>query len=123
MATRYLEWYVDNITGDGTFQGMVHCVDMDYTLTHAKVRIHAKQAPDAGVMSVDIKDDGVSIFDGSRYPNLQKGRQSEEDWDAFSTTASRIEQFSYVSLDILNSAGAKGISVTLELEEEAAGQS
>lgn len=120
MADRILSWYVDTIVGDGTNAGAVHCLDKDYTLHHAVVRLHAKQAPDAGVLEIDIKDDGVSIFSG-RFPNLQKSRQKEEEWDDFSDTVRRMEKYSFISLDIRAPAGAKGISVSLELLEEAGG--
>ena len=122
MADRVLTWYIDQIEGDGTTAGPVYCLDKNYDLRSAKVRLHAKKAPDAGVLTVDIKDDGVSVFStASGFPALQKSRQQEEEWDDFSDSLRRIEKFSFVSLDIRSSGGAKGITVSLELNEDESG--
>lgn len=116
---RVLTWYIDTLTGDDTEEGPVYIMDRDYDLTTAVVRVHAKHAPDAGVMRVDIMDDGTSIFT-TRFPALQKGRDTLEEWDDFtdptaSNDADRIERFSLVSLKFLESSGAKGVTVSLEL--------
>lgn len=61
MADRILNWYLPEVTGDGTNQGATYCLDKSYALP-ARVRIYAVRAPDGGDLVVDIKDDGESIF-------------------------------------------------------------
>ena len=119
MADRVLTWHVENHTGDDTEEGPVFIMDRDYDLTNAVVRVYAKIPPGNAPMRVDILDDGVSIFE-SRYPTLQKGRQLLEEWDDFkdptsTNDADRIARFSAVSLKFLEPSGAKGITITLEL--------
>ena len=120
MADRILTWFIDQPLDGNQAQGPVHCLGTGYSLRDAVVRIHAQKAPDSGVMTVDIQDDGISIF-GSRLPSLQKTRTQEEEWDDFDDSLSRMDRFSFISLIFNNSAGAKGITVSLELNEEEGG--
>ena len=114
MADRILTWYIESLVGDGTSAGPVFVMDRDYR-PHV-VRVHAKRCPDAGHLSLDVKDDGVSIF--GLLPKLTKGQTSEDVAEDFQPNADTIAKYSLVSLD-LNSSGASGITVQLELEAEA----
>jgi len=71
MADRILNWYLDEITGDGTNQGATYCMDVGYALP-ARVRIYAKRVPEAGDLLIDIKEDGESIF--GTYTELSQER-------------------------------------------------
>lgn len=114
MADRILTWYIPEVVGDGTRQGPTFCMERDYHPQH--VRIYAADAPDADNLEVDIKDDGVSIC--TNKPVLLKGQKSEEMGEDFSTNADNvIEKYSWVSLDISQSGGAKKITVQLEVTE------
>lgn len=110
-TVRHLVWYVHTLEGDHTSQGPVFTLDRDYQ--PRTVRVHVKRAPDAGDLTLDIKDDGSSIF-GSTLARLKKGQTSEDVADDFYPTTATMARYSLVSLD-LYPAGASGITVQLEL--------
>ena len=109
-ADRILVWYLEGILGTGLDQGPAFYMDADYTPT--ALRIMAKRAPDAGRLSFDIKDDGVSIL--SRRAGLAKGDVLEDDAEEFPLNPRTIEEGSLVTLDV-TSMGASGITIQLEL--------
>ncbi len=111
--TRFFDWYVENVTGDGTSQGPTFIADRDYR--PEAVRVHASVPPDAGDMAFDILDDGVSIF--TSLPTLRKGNNSEEVAEDFDSSANTIKKYSLISLNFTSNAG-KGITVQLELVAE-----
>lgn len=121
MADRIFVWSLDTISGDGTGQGPSYVLDQDYALP-GKVRLYAKRAPGYNSLRVDIKADGVSIFNAAirsasaSVPSLQKGQQLEEDWDSFLDSIRRLDRYSVLTCDVLDSGGASGITVSLELE-------
>ena len=113
-ADRILTWFIESVDRDGTEQGPVYYLERDYT--PLALRILARRTPDAGPITVDILDDGVSILaDASR---LEKGDTAEPDADAFPLNPGTIAAGSVVTLDITSSGGAHGITVQLELEAE-----
>lgn len=107
---RYLDWYIHVLEGDNTSVGPVYVLDRDHQPRVA--RIHAKRAPDAGDLTFDIKDDGVSIF--SLAPRLKKGTKKEELAEDFKPSAAAMKKYSVITLD-LTPNGAAGITVHLEL--------
>lgn len=119
MADRILTWYLETLTGDGTNQGPSYVLDQSYTPN--SVRVHAKRAPGYDSLRVDIKADGISIFPAAiragvaGVPSVQKGSQLEDHWDSFAD-APTLAEFTVVTLDVLDSGGASGITVTLELD-------
>ncbi len=114
MSDRILTWYIEGISGDGTRQGPTFTLDEDYGLPGI-VKIHATQAPDADDLIVDIKDDGTSIF--TKQPRLQKGHTTDW-WEEFNFSLSKMEKDSLVSLDVVQSGGAKRLTVQLELNKD-----
>ena len=112
-ADRILLWYIHTLEGDNTSVGPVHILDRDYR--PRVVRVHAKRAPDAGDLTFDVKDDGVSIF--SIAPRLKKGTNLEELAEDFLPSASTMARYSMVTLD-LTPSGAAGITVQVELVAE-----
>jgi len=113
MADRIMVWHIETVIGDGTNQGPTFIADKDYS-PHV-VRVHAKRAPDAGVLEFDIKDDGVSIFPLDR-PYLRIGSNTEEVAEDWPETTATIARYSLVSLDLVDcGGGAHGITVQLEL--------
>lgn len=112
MADRILTWYIEDPKLDGSDDGIVYLLEQSYALP-GKVRILTKKAPDGGDLQVDIKGDGVSIF--SQLPTIPKGQSLDLDWDDFDDDQTLMVQYSKVSLEIPQSGGAKGISVSLEL--------
>lgn len=115
MASRVLTWYVEQPAEDSTEIGPVFILDRDYTLLGSAVRLHARKAPDGGFMSVDIQDDGATIFPSGSYPGLQKNRTAEDEWDSFRANT-RLDKYSVMTLRLRNGAGARGLTVCLELE-------
>ncbi len=111
MADRILTWYVDEVVGDGTHQGPTFILDRDYDLPGI-VRIYAGDVPDANVLQVDIKDDGVSLF--TSKPTVHKKQHSQDWWENFDDSLHFMEKYSLISLDV-TSGGAKKITVQLEL--------
>lgn len=112
MSDRILTWYIENPKLDGSSEGMVYLLEQSYALP-GKVRIFTRTAPNGGDLQIDIKDDGVSIF--SQLPTIPKGQSEDVDWDDFDDDQSLMKQYSTVTLEIPQSGGAKGISVSLEL--------
>ena len=111
--TRYLEWYIHTNEGDSTSAGPVYILDREYR--PRVVRVHVKRQPDADDMTLDIKDDGTSIFEA--LPRLVKGQTSDEVVADFFPSADSLAKYSQVSLD-LTPNGAAGITVILELVAE-----
>lgn len=122
MASRILIWHLEELTGDGTSQGPVYILDKDYALPGV-VRLYAKRPPGYDSLRVDIKADGVSIFEDAvrtgkaSVPSIQKGRNIEERWDSFRDTLRRLDRYTLLTCDVLDSGGAGGITVALELED------
>jgi len=133
MAARILTWYLDEVTGDGTNQGPAYCMDTGYALP-AKVRIHAQRVPKGQDLIIDIKEDGTSIFGtytskldatpvgrvttDSYRASLVDGSTSEENAENFAPNKTRLQQYSWITLDVIQSGGAKKISVQLELDRD-----
>ena len=107
---RYLTWYIGSNEGDGTNAGPVFILDRDYQ--PRAVRVHAKRVPDAGHLTLVIKDDGVSIFTST--VRLAKNRSSEDVAEDFKPNAATMARYSAISLDLVPS-GAQGVTVDLEL--------
>ena len=126
MPDRIFIWHLDELTGDGTNQGPSYVLDQDYALPGV-VRLYAKRAAGKDSLRVDIKADGVSIFEAAignglaSVPSIQKGRQIEENWDSFKDTIRRLDRYAVLTLDVLDSGGASGITVSLELDAAASG--
>ena len=113
MADRILTWYLEDIVGDGTEQGPTYYMDKDYT--PVALRIVARRVPDAGNLTFDVKDDGVSIL--TQRALLAKGDRSDEDAEQFPLNPATIAEGSLVTLDV-TSMGAHGISIHLELDAD-----
>ncbi len=114
MSDKTLVWYLEEIQRDGTRQGPTFILDEDYGLPGV-VKIHAAGAPDADDLIIDIKDDGVSVF--TKQPRLQKTHTSDE-WEEFNFSLSKMEKDSLISLDVVQSGGAKRVTVQLELDKD-----
>jgi len=112
MADRILTWYFENIDRDGTEQGPAYYMDADYV--PSAIRVLARRVADAGNLTFDIKDDGVTIL--ARRGALVKGDASEPDAEEFPHNPATILADSVVTLDVTPS-GAKGITVHLELDK------
>lgn len=121
MADRYFVWHINRMEGSGTNQGPAYVLDRDYALP-GKVRLYARNAPGYSSLRVDIKADGVSLFEAavgnypSSVPSIQKGRNIEEEWDSFKDSLRRIDRYAVLTCDVLDSGGAGDITVTLELD-------
>jgi len=132
MADRILTWHSDEAKGANARIGATFYIESDYMPT--AVRIHAEKAPVNGDAQIDIQDeDGVSIF-ANRTPTpvdysgresiltsttsavLVKGENYEEDAEDFKQNDLMLEEGSWVSCYLLDDAGGKNFTVSLELE-------
>ena len=87
--------------------------DRDYS--PAAFRLYARLAPASGDLTVDIRDDGVTIFAGN-YATLNKSVNLEEQAEDYADIHPVIEDGSVISFHIIDKAGAEGITGQLELE-------
>jgi len=127
---RYLTWYVETPSENKTREGPTFILDKDYDLK--AVRMYATRAPDGDDLEVDILDDGSTIFgstttntDGyvgtvsytakANRPILIPGEHDEDEFDAF-RQQDYMEEGSQVYLQFVSTGGAKGVTVTLEIE-------
>ena len=110
---RTITWHVPQIRGDSGSQGAVFYADHDYT--PGAIRLYARQAPNAGDLTVDIKANGSSIL-SSRYAALNKGANLEEHAEDYPAAEPMIAEGSVVSLHIVSSGGAEDISASLEMD-------
>ena len=78
------------------------------------MRLHARLAPNGGDLTVDVRDDGESIFT-SNYACLNKGGNLEENAEDYPQTASHIAEGSMVTFHIISTGGAEGITGSLEM--------
>lgn len=115
MADRILTWYIEHPRMNGSSEGMIYFLERSYSLPGV-VRIFTENAPGGGDLQIDIKDDGTSIF--STLPTIPEGQSEDDDWDDFDDDLSIMNQYSQVTLEIPQNGGAKGISVSLELNRE-----
>lgn len=112
MADRILTWYLENLERDGVEQGPAYYIERDYVPVALRVLVRGK--PDAGNLTFDIKDDGVTILASTGF--VGKGDTREPDAETFPRRPATIQKDSIVTFDITSSGGAKGISVHLELD-------
>ena len=87
----------------------------DHDYTPGAIRLYARQAPNAGDLTVDIKVDGSSILTG-KYAALNKGANLEEHAEDYPSNLPTIAEGSVVSLHIVSSGGAEDISASLEMD-------
>ena len=111
MSDRVLTWFIGAVEGDGTSQGPSYVLDDDYE--PVACFLIGKQAADKNGVEVDIKADGVSIFD--TRPTLDQGETNNEAFgDDFTGASGHLGEDSVVTLDVLT--GGAGITVSLELD-------
>jgi hypothetical protein len=112
---RYFTWHRDSPRADGRREGPAYYADTG--LGPRAIRLHAANAPNAGDLQVDIRDDGVSILTGF-YARLTDGDTlTEEAEDYRNGGAPTIEEGSEVTFHIISTGGAEDITCTLELDE------
>ena len=112
---RFLVWHIPHglARGGDDSQGPVFYADHDYD--PGAFRLYAQRAPDGGDMTVDVRDDGVSIFTGN-YAVLNKGGNLEEHAEDYPSAQPFIAEGSTLSFHIIKKAGAEGITGQLEVE-------
>jgi len=125
-------WYTEG--SHDQENGGAYYVERDLDSVGA-VRIHARQAPDKDDLKIDIKADGVSIFETIEYIKenfvygetstfekptyttgitLVKGENKEDSAENFDSGVFPIKAGAWLTMEI-ESNGAKGITVQLEL--------
>ena len=126
MADRVLTWFIRD-TSDLSWLPRYY---MDAEYEKVALRVYATKAPITDDLRVDIQADGVSIFQnqssttfttaGQRTTTptttgvLVKGDNAEVDAEDFNGDS--IPLGSWVTLSIPDMAGARGVSIHLELE-------
>jgi len=112
MADRILTWNISNASRVENTVGEVYRLDKDYV--PKKLWLDTKTVSVLKSAVIDIKDDGISIFDDTK-PILQKTASNEE-WELFSNTLTLMEKDSLITLDIVQSG--TDLMVSLELDED-----
>lgn len=127
MADRVLTWFIRD-SSDLAWLPRYYA-DADYE--KVALRVYATKPPVTGDLKIDIQADGVSIFantptltfgtQGQRTTTptetdvLNKGDTSEDDADDFN--GSVIEENTWVTCVVASLAGAKGVTISLELDK------
>jgi len=107
---KILTWHIpDGFAGTGE-QGFSYYIDQDYT--PEEVHVKAVIAPDAGDMQLDIKADGVSLL--NEYVVVTRD-DTENDMPANFKESQTVNEGEWITLEPVNLAGAKNISVNLVL--------
>jgi len=109
---RQLIWHIPHARGDDGSQGPVYYAEHDYSAD--ALRLYARTAPGGGDLTVDIRDDGESIFT-SNYATLNKGGNLEEHAEDYPSPSPMIEEGSVISFHIIRTGGAEDITAQLEL--------
>lgn len=125
MADRIMTWHVPDVP----FPVSLPRYYADADFQKDALRVYADIAPVEGDLEIDIRADGVSIFqnqpsysfttDGQRINTptstavLIKGENEELDGEDFNDGS--IEEGAWVTCHIENARGAKGITIQLEL--------
>lgn len=112
---RILTWHIPHVRGDDGSQGPVYYAEHDYT--PGECHVYARQAPNAGALKVDIRDDGATIFT-SNYAALNKGANLEENAEDYPAAQPNISAGSAISCHIISTGGAEDITVHLEIESQ-----
>ena len=127
MADRILIWHIPDSPNPLSLPR--YYMEADYV--PVALRVYADTKPETDDLRIDIRDDGVSIFKnqpsttfttlGQRTttptttPVLIKGDNSEEDAGDFLEDA--LGTGSWISCVIADWAGAKGVTIQLELDK------
>lgn len=109
---RYLTWHIDHRRGGDASQGPLYYADHDYT--PGAFRILARQVP-ATELRVDIRDDGVSIFNLG-YAELTRGETLEENAEDYPAEVAVIAEGSVISLHVVRTGEADDFTCELEVE-------
>lgn len=116
MARRVLTWFIESpgfVTGD-TVAGVPSYI-LDDKYEAIRVVLHAQQAPGVGGAVIDIKADGVSLFDTSNYPTLPNASTTHFT-ESFAKTLNKLSMDTVVTVHIRSGSTGKGLTVSLELE-------
>jgi hypothetical protein len=110
---RYLTWHRERPYANGEAEGPIYLADVAYGPGH--IRLHARKAPDAGDLQIDIRSDGVSLLTGY-YARMTVGETVEEEGEDYPQTTANIAEGAVVTFHIISSGGAEDITCTLEVE-------
>lgn len=111
---RVIVWHIPEgrASGGDASQGPVYYAEHDYSPD--AFRLYAARAPEGGDLTVDVRDDGVSIFTGN-YAVLNKGGNLEEHAEDYPSAMPMISEGSVISFHVINKAGAENITGQLEM--------
>ena len=116
MADRVLTWHLEGVLTETGVKESNTSVEFvaDVNYKPVLVRVLLKTAPTSGTLTIDINDDGTSIFDTA--PSLH-GISSVMEWGGFASDPI-IDEDSVITLDIDTiPVGAADLTVHLELDE------
>jgi hypothetical protein len=118
MADRVLVWYIDPPVGSVTTpQGPVYVMDQDYGAIRWTVVAKNPIPSNLNNLEIDIRVEGQSIFGEApsiAFEDMDLG--IEEGDEFFAPLAGNIDKDASVTCHIINTGGASGITVSLELE-------
>lgn len=116
MADRILTWHIPGVLSEsGVAEANTltqYIADEDYV--PKKVWILQKTAPSGGLTTIDINDDGTSLF--TTNPSLPADMTTAE-WTTFNTALLSIKKDSVLTLDVDSvSSATPGADLTVHLE-------
>lgn len=111
---RHLTWHREHPNANGEREGAVYYADQ--ALTPGHIRLHARKAPDAGDLQVDIRADGTSILSGF-YARITQGNTIEEEAELYDDNPPSIAEGAEITFHIISSGGAEDITCTLEADD------
>ena len=114
MADRVLTWFVRGVLANnsvGTNVGEEYVLDADYV----PERVVLRSSTGVGTITIDINDDGETIFNGVN-PSVGQGLR-EALWDVFLETQPYLLKDSIITLDVDSvSSSVAGANLTINLE-------
>ena len=118
MADLILTWHIPGVLSEtgvvDSNTGIEYTLDKNYSPDRVILRLKTVGASDGASCTIDINDDGVSIFDVN--PTIGQGL-SEVVWSSFDDALTYLKKDSVVTLDIDQVSGKlSGADLTVQLD-------
>lgn len=118
MADLILSWHIPGVLSEtGVVEvntGIEYTLDKNYVPSRVILRLKTAGASDGDSCTIDINDDGVSIFDVN--PTIGQGL-TEVVWSSFDDALIQLKKDSVITLDIDSVSGVtSGADLTVQLD-------
>ncbi|KKM85257.1 hypothetical protein LCGC14_1290900 [marine sediment metagenome] len=122
MADLILTWHIPGVLSEtGVAEsntGVEYTLDKDYVPERVILRLKTAAASSGTPCTIDINDDGSSIFDVN--PTIGQGL-TEVVWDSFASSLIKMKKDSVITLDIdqiSSTTYGRDLTVQLDLKED-----